>query len=258
MFKRTSSAAAIVLSMALALALAGGAWAASAKPAMSADQALGKLQAGNVRFATDKPERPRCDLPRRTVTATEGQQPFATILACSDSRVPPEILFDQGIGDLFVVRVAGNVADVHEIGTMEYGVDHLGTPLLVVLGHSKCGAVTAVVQGAEVHGNIAALVSKIAPAAARAKADNPDAQGEALVNAAIQDNVWQAIHDLLAKSPVLRERLRKGDVKIVGALYDLAGGTVAWLGPHPQQDTLLAAPAAAPAKAKAPAGTGKK
>jgi len=240
---------AVVAMVSMIMAAALPAWASSPKPAMSADQAMTLLKEGNARFVAGKPKHPMQDKKRRAATAEKGQKPFVTILACSDSRVPAEILFDRGIGDLFVVRVAGNVADVDEIGTMEYGTDHLGTPLLVVLGHSKCGAVTAVVQGAEVHGNIPALVSKIVPAANKAKEQNPGASGEALVNAAITANVWQAVEDLLKKSDITRERVKKGDLKIVGALYDITSGKVEWLGGHPEQDKLLAGPAVAPTPA---------
>ncbi|MFP5212513.1 MAG: carbonic anhydrase, partial [Acidobacteriota bacterium] len=169
--------------------------------------------------------------------ASEGQHPFVTILSCSDSRVPLEIIFDRGIGDLFIIRVAGNVTDVDEAGSIEYGVDHLGTPLLVVLGHTKCGAVTAVAQGAEVHGNIAPLVENIKPAVAKAKAKG--ATGDALVAEAIQNNVYQSIEDLLKSSEAVRMRVRDGKLQIVGAMYDISTGAVTWMGEHPEQKQLL-------------------
>jgi carbonic anhydrase len=229
--------------------------ASGAKAEMSPDQALKLLKEGNARFVSGKLKHPLQDAKRRRATATEGQKPFATVLTCSDSRVPAEILFDRGIGDLFVVRVAGNVADTDQIGTMEYGVDHLATPVLVVLGHTKCGAVTAVVQGAEVHGSIPALVDNIVPAAAKAKESGKT--GDALIQAAIDANIWQAIADTLRRSPIIGERLKKGEVQVVGALYDLASGKVTFLGPHPEQEKLLkpqpAAAAPAPASSTAPA-----
>ena len=218
-----------------------GAWAAGAGPDMTADQALANLQQGNLRFVAGKQEHPRQDFTRRDITATKGQHPFATILSCSDSRVPPEVLFDQGVGDIFVVRVAGNVANVDEAGSIEYAVDHLGTSLLVVLGHTNCGAVTAAVQGAEVHGNVTALIKSIIPAVVRAKTKDPEASGETLLNECIKSNVWQAIEDLFRTSAIVTAKAKDGKIKVVGAVYDVATGRVNWLGPYADQDKLTAA-----------------
>src|SRR5512143_4155712 len=120
------------------LVLTAPALASGPGAGVSPDAALAMLQDGNARFAAGKPQHPHQDKARRVQTATKGQTPFATILSCSDARAPVELLFDQGVGDLFVVRVAGNVAGVDEIASMEYAADHLHTPLLVILGHSKC------------------------------------------------------------------------------------------------------------------------
>ena len=149
-----------------------------------------------------------------------------------------EVIFDQGIGDLFVVRVAGNVAATDEIGSMEYAVDHLGTPVVVVLGHSQCGAVTAVVEGAKLPGSIGTLVAPIKPAVTKAKEENPGAAAEVLIAAAIKSNVFQAMEDLLQKSPVVKAKVKAGKVKLIGAFYELDTGKVQWLGPHPNQDKL--------------------
>jgi carbonic anhydrase len=200
--------------------------------------ALATLEEGNMRFVAGDAQGPRRDQPRRCETFG-GQHPFAAILACADSRVPVEIVFDAGIGDLFTVRVAGNVADTDEIGTLEYGVDHLGIPLIVVLGHTKCGAVTAVVEGAEVHDNIAKLVDNIVPAAARTRQKYPTLKGQALVSAAVKMNVWQSMEDLISHSKVVREKLAAGKVKVVGGVYDLHSGAVEWMGEHPNQVDLL-------------------
>src|SRR5262245_9624613 len=140
------------------------------------DASLMLLKEGNARFAAGKQLHPNQDAERRASTVAQGQEPFATILACSDSRDPVELVFDRGIGDLFVVRVAGNVAGVRELATVEYGVGHLHTPLLIVMGHSKCGAVTAVVQGAELHGHLQSLAEKIKPAANKVKAEATEPQ----------------------------------------------------------------------------------
>lgn len=237
--KRYHQSSACILVAMFLTAGAVSAWAAGTGAGMSADEALKLLKDGNARYVEGKPQHINQTRERRALTAGQGQHPFATVLSCADSRVPVEVLFDRGIGDIFVVRVAGNVAGVDELGTMEYGVDHLGTPLLVVLGHSQCGAVTAVAQNAKVHGHVAALVKPIVPAVTKARADNPNAAGDALVNAAIRANVWQAIEDIFQKSPDIRSKAKAAKVKVLGALYELDTGQVQWLGTHPDQDQLL-------------------
>ncbi len=213
-------------------------------PMMSPDEALQRLRDGNTRFQRDKRKNPEQGPARRVEVAQKGQRPFVTVVGCSDSRVPLEHVFDAGIGELFVVRVAGNVCDTDEIGSVEYGTDHLGTPLLVVLGHSRCGAVTAVLKGEEVHGSIPQLVDNIVPAAARAKARLGEAFSNELLNAAIEQNVWQSIQDVLTRSHAVSERVKGKKLKIVGAIYDLENGTVSWLGEHPDQASLLTGHAA--------------
>jgi carbonic anhydrase len=218
-------------------ALASSAWGA-AGAGLSADEALKMLKEGNARYIAGKPLHPHQDAARRALTFGQGQHPFATVLGCADSRVPPEVIFDQGIGDLFVVRVAGNVAATDEIGSMEYAVDHYGTPV-VVLGHSHCGAVTAVVENAKLPPNIAALVAPIKPAAAKAKEENPGATKEVLISAAVKNNVFQAMEDILQKSPLIKAAVKAGKTRLVGALYELDTGKVQWLGPLPGQEKLL-------------------
>ena len=212
-------------------------WSLAAKetPTVSSAEALHKLEDGNRRFVKGKNTFPDVGVERRGETAKNGQQPFATVISCSDSRLPVEIVFDQGIGDIFVIRVAGNVCNVDEIGSAEYGTDHLGTPVLVVLGHTKCGAVSAVVKGAELHGNLPALLHGIIPAVEKAKNNHPDAKDDALVAAAIEANVWQSIEDLFKKSSLIMKQVQAGKLKIVGAIYDIEDGHVKWLGEHPEQ-----------------------
>lgn len=222
-------------------------------PGISAEEALKRLKEGNDRFAAGKSVHPNADAQRRELVAAQGQRPFVTILACSDSRGPVELLFDQGIGDLFVVRVAGNVCNVDETGSIEYGVDHVGTPLLVVLGHTGCGAVTAVVMGGEVHGSIPKLVAGIRPAAAKAGQANPHLHGKELVPAATEFNVWQSIDDLFKRSSIIRRHARDGKVKALGAIYDLPSGKVKWLGEHPETARLLKDPDTASHGAAKPA-----
>jgi carbonic anhydrase len=224
-----------------AAGLATPAGATGPAPGISADDALRLLQEGHARYLEGKPRHPHQGRERRALTTAQGQHPLAAVLSCSDSRVPVEIIFDQGIGDLFVVRVAGNVAATDEIGTIEYAADHLGTPVVVVMGHTQCGAVTAVLDDAKLPPHIAALVSPIQPAVAKARQDNPEAARDVLLQAAITNNVWQAIDDMLRQSPLLREKVRDDQVKVVGALYDIDSGQVQWLGPHPDQAKLVGA-----------------
>ena len=202
------------------------------------DAAMMLLKEGNVRFATGKSQHPNLDAERRNSTVAHGQEPFATILACSDSRDPVELLFDRGVGDLFVIRVAGNVAGPSELASIEYGVGHLHTSLLVVMGHTKCGAVTAAVKDAEVHGHISALIKRIKPAADMAKQEtsNPDE----LIPAAIRANVWLTISEVLKQSGEVRRLILAGKLQVFGAVYDLENGKVNWLGLHPGQEELLA------------------
>ena len=197
------------------------------------------LTDGNGRFVMNSLTRPHQTPERRAETAKDGQNPFASILSCSDSRVPLEHLFDAGIGDLFVVRIAGNIADAAEIGTLEYGVGHLGTSLIVVLGHTKCGAVTAAVNNSHVEGSVPAVIDHIVPAVEHARVEHPELQGDELINNAITANVWQTIADILNKSEEIRTLVLAGKLKVVGAIYDIESGVVMNLGEHSQQDQLL-------------------
>jgi carbonic anhydrase len=233
-------------------ALAVLAAASGAERGIPPDDALRLLQEGNARYAAAKPRHLHQGPERRALTTAQGQHPLATVLTCSDSRVPPEIIFDQGIGDLFVVRVAGNVAATDEIGSLEYAVEHLATPLVVVLGHTQCGAVTAVLDDAKLPPNLATLVEPIKPAVDKAREAHPGAARDVLLKAAIMDNVRQAMEDMLRLSPIIREKVRDGQVKVVGALYDLDSGQIQWLGPHPDQAKLVGAQKTPAAK------TGKK
>ncbi len=206
--------------------------------AVSPEEALVKLQEGNKRYVAGKAVHPNQTQALRKASAG-GQQPFASILSCSDSRAPVELIFDQGIGDVFVIRVAGNVIDTMEIGTLEYGVAHLATPLIVVLGHTHCGAVSAAVNNYAVEGSIVPLVEKIQPAVYRAKKTDPALAGSGLVTKATEENVWQSIKDLLSRSPIVRERMKAGKLQVIGAIYDIETGAIKWLGPYPEQAQLL-------------------
>jgi carbonic anhydrase len=201
-------------------------FAAGAAPQISAEAARKRLIAGNARYVAGEPL--RLDHAKRREAVAPGQMPFAIVLGCSDSRAPPEVLFDQGLGDLFTVRVAGNIADDVAIGSMEYAVEHFATPLIVVLGHERCGAVGATVEtlaaGATPPPHIASLVSAIRPAveATRGMA------GDAVANA-IAAHVRQTVDALKASGPVLADAVAKGRLTIVGAEYHLGTGRVGFM-----------------------------
>lgn len=202
------------------------------------DEAVKILQDGNERFVSDKVARPHADMARLADIA-KGQHPFVSINSCSDSRVPPELLFDQGFGDLFVVRNAGNVSATDEIGTIEYGTEHLGTRLVVVMGHTKCGAVTAVAKGDHVGGSIPALVAPIVPAVKKVKSAHVGHDASEWLNEAITENAYEQIANILKKSQIVRDMVLDGKVKIVAAMYDVDTGKVQFLGQHPLQLRIL-------------------
>lgn len=190
-----------------------------------ASEALQMLKDGNKRFIEGKSIHPHSDF-ARIKEISKGQKPFVTINGCSDSRVPPELIFDQGFGDVFVVRNAGNVSDTDEIGTIEYGTEHLGTNLVVVVGHTKCGAVTAVAKGDHVEGSIPKLVDNIVPAVDRVKHLRHNEEYTKWINEAIIENVNQSIKDILNNSTIVSQLVKDGKVRIVGAIYDTDTGKV--------------------------------
>ncbi|TEB04094.1 Carbonic anhydrase [Pelotomaculum schinkii] len=186
------------------------------------EAALQKLIEGNNRFTSGKPADKELGAGRRE-ELLKGQNPFAVIVSCSDSRIPPELLFDQALGDIFVVRTAGNVVDTIAIGSVEYAVEHLHTPLVVVMGHENCGAVKAAVDGGEAEGSIGAIIDKIEPSLARAKAAG--ATGAQLYEAAADENIMATIRDL-QKSPIIQRLLASGNLTLAGAKYHLGSGEV--------------------------------
>jgi carbonic anhydrase len=190
------------------------------------------LTEGNRRFVAGTSHHPHEGAQRRQDTVKYGQHPKAVVLSCADSRVSPELLFDQGIGDLFTIRVAGNVANEDEIASVEYATEHLHTPLVVVLGHTGCGAVTAVANGESLPGPaFAHLATHIREAVATVRKANPKRHGDALIAAAVEANVREAITDLVKGSPTLQHQVKERRVRIVGAIYDLRTGQVHWLQP---------------------------
>lgn len=193
-------------------------------PALTAADALRLLREGNERWASGMAAHPNQSPDRRSEVAT-GQAPFAIVFSCVDSRVPPEMVFDTGLGDLLVIRTAGQVIDNAALGSIEFGVEELHIPLVMVLGHRRCGAVTATVDavaaGATAHGQIAAIVEGIRPAV-EATAGVP---GDAVDNAA-RANVISGAMKLRTAAPVLDYAIRGGSLTVVGAYYDLGTGQV--------------------------------
>src|SRR3954465_11436022 len=185
----------------------------------SADAVLRELQAGNDHHATKRYQHPRQPGARqRELAAT--QNPHAIVLSCADSRVAPEIVLDQGLGDLFDVRVAGNVAGDPELATIEYAAVHLHTPLLDVMGHQKCGAVTAAAESGEAEGHLPGLLALIRPAIERAKGQ----PGEGIGSAG-RANVEDVVRQIRGSAPVLAPLVDRGALKVVGAVYSLDTGT---------------------------------
>lgn len=196
--------------------------AAASHPIPSADTVWSDLMAGNQRFVAGKPR--SYDLVPLRRKLASGQSPNVIILSCSDSRVSPEVIFDQSLGDIFVVRTAGNIADPVALGSIEYAVDHIHSPLLVVLGHTKCGAVTAACSGDKMPSpNLDAIVSKISPAVSQAKSY---AKPDDLIEAAIKENVHQSAKDVQANSEIVRDAVKSGKLKVVEAEYQLDTGEV--------------------------------
>ncbi len=189
----------------------------------SPDQAINRLKEGNKRFVDN--DVVLRDLLSQVGQTSNGQFPFAALLSCIDSRVPAELVFDQGIGDVFNVRVAGNIVNEDVLGSLEYSCKVAGSKVIVVLGHSKCGAVTAACKHVEL-GNISHLLNKIQPAVSMAM--HGEATPEAIEKVALK-NVELSIERIRDESPILSEMEDKGEIKIVGAIYDVASGSVNFL-----------------------------
>jgi carbonic anhydrase len=196
----------------------------SDQPSVAPAEAISKLKEGNGRYTSGNLQHPGQTTERRTELANT-QHPFAAIVSCSDSRVPPEIVFDQGLGDLFIVRVAGNVINDEGLGSIEYTVDHLGTRLILVLGHQRCGAVDAaretIAAKGKAPGHIESLVRAIKPAVeATAKED---------LDATIKANVKHVVQALRSSTPILKAKVDSGEIQIVGGYYSLDTGSVTFL-----------------------------
>ena len=197
------------------------------KTTLTADQALALLKEGNTKSLTDSPIRAVQGRERRLEIA-RGQTPFAVLVSCSDSRVPPEVLFGRGLGELFIVRNAGNTVDTVALGSIEYAIAVLGVPLVVVLGHERCGAVEAALSVVEKNtvfpGSLNQMIEPILPAALIARSSG--AKGEELLDAAVRENIRRVVTRIRNSEPVLMNPIKAGKVRVVGARYDLDDGQV--------------------------------
>jgi carbonic anhydrase len=216
------------------------------QPIVRPAEAISRLKEGNGRYTSGNPQHPHesseertymatnsyenlgmnaAEVAKRRAELTKSQHPFAVIVGCADSRVPPEIVFDQGLGDLFVLRMAGNVIDDHSLGSVEYAVDHLAVRLIVVLGHQRCGAVKAaketIAAKTEAPAHIQSLVTAIQPAV--------EATANGDLEATVEANVKNVVQALRSSTPVLKAKVDAGELKVVGAYYNLDSGSVAFL-----------------------------
>ncbi len=201
---------------------------------ISAYDALERLREGNRRFVSDEVDDDSTVDRAHTVGAATAQNPFAIVLACSDSRVPTELIFDQGIGDLFVIRVAGNIVAPSQIGSIEYAAKQFGTKLVVVLGHSNCGAVIATLDEMalkEDHRspNLRAIVDRVRPAVESLVADHADASETELLELAVRANIGNSVDRLQHGSLIIEDLIEKSELRIVGAEYSIENGTVEFL-----------------------------
>lgn len=198
---------------------------------MKADDALQKLIDGNLRYTHAKSDATDRISSAKHHKVILEQEPFAVILGCSDSRVPAELVFDQGIGDLFVVRVAGNIATPSQIGSIEFACQHFNTQLVVVLGHTRCGAVSATLDSLNndaegISENLAAIVDSVKTTAVRVVAENSSASKEELLSKATEANIEQSVRQLEQSSDILRSLIGSEQLKIVGAEYSIETGQV--------------------------------
>ncbi len=208
-----------VIAFLMAACFAAESLAADTAAKLTGDQALQRLVAGNQRFVNDRLEHPNQSIQRRLEIA-RGQEPFAIILGCTDSRVPPEIIFDLGLGDLFVVRVAGNIVEKAGLGSIEYAVEHLHAPLIVVLGHKQCGAVAVAVSGGHAAGAVAHIIKAIRPAVKESRS----LPGDKLANT-VRANVARMVKKL-REARSLKPSVQADKLKIVGGHYDWDTGRV--------------------------------
>ncbi|MBE7543434.1 MAG: carbonic anhydrase [Bryobacteraceae bacterium] len=209
-------------------------------PTLSPAQALKRLMDGNERYVQHKEQHPDLSFERRRQIDEEGQHPYAVILGCADSRVPPELIFDEGLGDLFVIRDAGNVVDDDVLGSIEYAVEHLGVQLVVVLGHEKCGAVTAAIQSDKAPGHIQKVINSILPAIAEAR----NLPGDQVHNCVVA-NAKHVAFQIKTSEPILRLAVETNRIQVVAMDYHLSTGRVEVLDKLKEKPVTVAQPAEA-------------
>ena len=194
--------------------------------AMTPDDALARLKSGNIRFASGRML--ARDLPAQVKASSQGQHPFASVISCIDSRAAPELVFDQGIGDVFSTRIAGNVVNEDMLGSLEYATRVAGSRLVVVLGHTSCGAIKGACDDV-VMGNLTGLLGKIKPAVSSVQfAGDRSSKNASFVELVAEANVRRTVQDVLTRSAILREMHDKGQIRVVGAMLDVATGKVTW------------------------------
>jgi len=194
----------------------------------SADEVIRELRAGNSRFLHNKSTRKHSDVQRVKDTA-ESRSPRAIILTCSDSRISPEIIFDLGIGDLYVIRNAGNITDPVVIGTIEYAVVSQQAPGIVVLGHTRCGAIKAALAGEYMSGCIGEIITRVQPSVKTAAQEDKKLTGDDRITQVVKLNVLNSILCIIKDSAVIRDAVDKKTITIIGAVYDVNDGSVIWL-----------------------------
>nr|WP_321404790.1 carbonic anhydrase [uncultured Desulfobacter sp.] len=230
--KKTSLRLILCLLLTCMLAFAGCS-GEEKKPKPSPDEALQTLKDGNKRFLDGKTEHPHLDKERMVQSSLEdqGDHAYATVLASSDSRVPVEAIFDAGIMDLYVVRVPGNVCGPNEVSAIEYGIQTVRTPVVLVLGNTQCASVTAITRamnGQAVESKLP-MLENIEPAVKKAMEKYPQAKGDEIIPLAIEENIYTSIRDLFTQSPATCDLVKEGKVKVVGGIYDVSDGRVYWL-----------------------------
>jgi carbonic anhydrase len=221
--------------------LAGGIAAAPADPNVAPDSAWHLLSEGNDRFANGMALKPHADADRRRMVA-HNEEPFAVVVGDADSRVVPELIFDQGLGDLYVLRAAGSPAEGdYSIGSIEHAVKDLGVRLVVVLGSEDAWAVKLALKGTkkDAQTRMADLAARLKPATDEAKDKVGGDEGDSLSGDAVERNVLFQIHNLLKGSPLIAAKVEAGDIKVIGGVYSLENGRVRWLGQHPSEKAIL-------------------
>lgn len=209
----------LALSLLLAISVSAVSIPLNAAPMVTSKEARKLLVDGNQRFVSGRLGSKDLSKERRVDLARNGQKPFAVVVSCSDSRVPPELIFDQALGDLFVIRVAGNIVDTIEMGSIEYAIEHLHVPIIIVLGHEKCGAVQAAVDGGDFTENLTAITAKILPAIQSVQAGaSPHIHGNNIYEAVTEENIDKVVQQL-KENHVVRELMAQGQLQVIGAKY---------------------------------------